>query len=610
MEKVRLAALGGLNESGKNCYCLEVGEDIYVIEAGLKYPSVNNPGIDYVIPNFEYLKKNASKVRAIIITHAHDSQYGALPYLLNWVNVPVYASGTTITMIRLEFQKKFHKFGTYHFITVIPSSTVKIGNHIFDFFQITHSMPNSFGFALHTDNGNIVYTSDFISDFGHTGNYFFDMPRICSISKSNKTFLLMCESESCMLPGNASPKHRITPFITPLIEDMNGPLIAALYTTNFFNIEEIIKLAVKYHKIVSFSNPTLTEFKKAFNEFGDLIIPDDNYVPFNEIKTVPPKDRVIIMTESGTKLFSDIKDLCYGTRKNEDFYIDATCKFVMACPSVPQTEIQHTEALDTVYETGAKVVNITRKDITSMHAQQEDIKMMLTLFKPKYYLPIKGEFRQLMFNAKSAVELDIGLNHKNVFVYDNGMILEFDDNGNFIPKAERITANDIVVDGNIVGQVKDSVLEERATMSQDGIILIGALVSLKEKKQLSTPDVQMRGFIYLKDAATLVDNINQLFSQTLNSLLTSNTQLSLLDIKKKVSDKISRYLKKETDKQPIIICTIRNADEAETSQKQREQARQSKTTSPIRSNFKKPTYQTNDSKFELPTPRKPTDSNN
>lgn len=616
MEKVRVVALGGLNESGKNCYCLEVDGDIFVIEAGLKYPSVNNPGIDFVIPNFDYLRKNASRVKAIIITHAHDGQYGALPYLLNWVNVPVYTSSTTISMIRMDFQKKFHKFGTYKFVSVVPSSTVTIAGHVFDFFQTTHSMPNSFGFALHTSCGNIIYSSDFISDYSHLGNYSFDMPRMCQIAEKEKTLLLMCESEGCMLPGTASPKHRITPFIAPLMEDMKGPLVVAIYTTNFYNIEEIIKLAVKFHKVVSFSNNTFTSFLKTFNASGDLIIPAENYIPFTEIRSIPPKDRVIIMTESGLSLFSDIKDLCYGARKNEDFYLDQTTTFVMACPSVPQTEIQHTEALDTAYGTGAKILNITRRDIASMHAQQEDIKMMITLFKPKYYFPVQGEFRQLMANAITAVDMEVGLNHRNIFVYDNGMYLDFDENGNFVAKGEKILANDVVVDGNIVGQVKDSVLEERAIMSQDGIILIGCLVSLKDRKALSAPDIQMRGFIYLKNASDIVDNINRLFNQTLSTMLTAPGQISLIDIRRKVSEKITRYLKKETDKEPLIICTIRNADEAETSQKQRE-ARQTRSS---QSSYRRPNQKFNNTvkidssatptipSLDLPSPRKPVES--
>ena len=248
MEKIRVVALGGLNENGKNCYCIEVDGDIFVIDCGLKYPSVNNPGIDFLIPNFDYLRKNQDRVKAVIITHGHDDQYGALPYLLNLINVPVYASSTTINMIRMDYGKKFRRFQTYHFISVYPSSTVVIAGHTFDFFATTHSISNSFGFALRTEVGNIVFTSDFISDYNHVRGFSFDLPRLCKIAEANPTLLLMSESLKALAPGSASPKHRLTPHIQDMVGNMKGQLFIALYTQNFYNIQEVIDLAVKNDK--------------------------------------------------------------------------------------------------------------------------------------------------------------------------------------------------------------------------------------------------------------------------------------------------------------------------------------------------------------------------
>lgn len=610
MQKVRIVALGGLNESGKNCYCIEVDNDIFVIECGLKFPSAENPGVDFVIPNFDYLRKNASRVKAVIITHAHDTTYGALPYLLNLVNVPVYASATTITMIRMDYSRKFNRrFGTYHFNTVTPSSTVNIARHTFDFFQTTHSMPNSFGFALHTDAGNIVYSSDFISDYSHVGNYSFDMPRMCRIAESSPTLLLMCESEGAQLSGTASPKHRLTPHITRCLENQAGALYVALYTCNFYNIQEVINAAVKFNKTIIFSNPLMAEYLKSFNASGDLVIPQGHYAELKDIESVPVNQRVIIVTNSGLKLFSDIKDICYGVRKSDGLTLGPNDTFVMACPSVPHTEVQHTEALDTVFATGAKTVNITRREIASMHAQQEDIKMLITLFRPRYYMPVIGEYRQLMANAMTAVDMDVGLNHRNIFVYDNGMFIRFDGEGNFVPSTEKVPANDVIVDGNSVGPVKDSVLEERAAMASDGVLLISALISLKEKKQLSAPDVQMRGFIYLKDATKLMERINAIFSTTLETMLSESRPVALADIQRKVSDKVQRFLRKETDKQPLVICVIRNADEAERSQQQRAQAKQNRTQATERPAAPKaapaPSKPLVAPTLDLPLPRKP-----
>lgn len=618
MEKIRVVALGGLSENGKNCYCIEVDEDIFVIDCGLKYPSVNNPGIDFTIPNFDYLRKNSSRVKAVIITHGHDDQYGALPYLLNLINVPVYASSTTINMIRMDYAKKFRRFQTYHFVTVLPSSTVTIAGHLLDFFSTTHSISNSFGFALHTEAGNIVFTSDFMSDYNHVRNFTFDLPRLCKIAEANPTLLLMSESVKALLPGTASPRHRLTPHIFDLIENMNGQLFIALYSQNFYNIQEIIELAVKSDKKICFANQTLASFKKAFNVSGDLVIPDSNYVELRDLSSVPENERIILLTGSGLNLFSDIKEVCYGGIP--ELKVSPSDTFVMACPSVAETEIQHTEALDTVFATGCRVKNITRRDISSMHAQEEDIKMMLTLLRPRYYMPVKGEFRQLMGNAKIAVNMDIGLNHRNIFVYDNGMFLKIDEKGNFISAPEKANVSDVVVDGSIVGEVRENILEERATMSSDGVILMGCLISLKEKRLLSNPDIQMRGFIYLKDASDIVSEVSKSFVSSLDGFLKESKGISMSEMERKIGDKMTRVIKKMTEKEPLVICELRNADEAERSLAQRNQARNNKNLqnrpyfnnkpNPNKANHSQPGNAQNQQKvpnFTLPTPRKPID---
>lgn len=597
MEKIRVVALGGLCENGKNCYCIEVDDDIFVVDCGLKYPTANNPGIDFLIPNFDYLRKNADRVKAVIVTHGHDDQYGALPYLLNLINVPVYASGTTITMIRMDYGKKFRRFGTYHFISVVPSSTVVIAGHTFDFFSTTHSISNSFGFALHTSLGNIIFTGDYITDYDKVRNFSFDMPRLCQIAKENPTFMLMTESVACNKPGQASPNHRITPMVRELVEKMTGQLFVALYTQNFYNITEIINLAVQHNKKICLANKTLAEFKKSFNVYGDLVIPDANYIDVADINSIPANERIVILTNTGLKLFNDIKELCYGGLGG--LRIGKADSFVMACPSVPETEIQHTDALDTVFGTGCNVLNITRRNIASMHAQEEDVKMMLTLLRPKYYMPVKGMYRQIYANCMLAYGMNIGLDYRHIFCYENGMVVKFDEDGTLVTDPEKVNVSDVVVDGSTVGEVKQNVLEERATMSGDGVILMGCLVSLKDKKLLSNPDIQMRGFIYLKDAGDIVNEISRNFTSSLEDMIKDSRGMSMSDIERKLSEKMKRFVKKKADKEPLIICQLRNADEAERSYAQREQARQNKQ----QSSPSRPTS------FTLPTGRKPAGGN-
>ena len=558
---IKVLALGGLDESGKNCYVIEVNNDAFIIEAGLKYPNSSIPGVDIIIPDFEYIKTIAKRVKGIIITHRHDDQYGALPYLLNVCRAPIYATKTTITIIQEFFRTKFKKIDQYTFNIVRPSDTLTIAGHVFELFQTTHSVAESFGFSLKTPLGNIVYTSDFMSDYSPLKDFRFDLPKVARLSENTKTFLLMTESEASDKPGIASPNHKITDIIKTAFEEPTGKTFISIYNQNFYSIQEVINLAVKYKKKICIANPEQIPFFDSMASIGDIVIPESMRVSINDVMRTAPKDTIILVTGSGENLFNYCKSICYGNING--LKVEPTDTWINASPSVPGTEVIATDASDTIFRTDCHVITINRKNSASMHARQEDLKMMISLFRPRYYMPVKGEFRLLMNNAKLAIDLGIGLNHFNTFVYDNGMALAFDDKGNPVRKLIMIKNGDIMVDGNSVGDVKEAAISERQKMADGGIVLMGLTISSKQKKIRSQPDIQMRGFLYLKDSEPILNQLSSIFTSTVSSLLTGEKRMSLMDIQKKVSDKATKFLFKNTQKEPMILCEILDVDTLE-----------------------------------------------
>ncbi len=271
---IKILALGGLDEMGKNCYVIEIDNDAFIIEAGLKYPTRNIPGVDIIIPDFDYLRTIQNKVRGIIITHGHDDQYGALPYLLNIVKAPIIATKTTIAIIKSNYPKN-KNIEKAQFVEVKPSSHVEISKHVFELFQTSHSVAESFGFALKTRFGNIVYTSDYITDYSPLRGFQFDLPKVARLSETDKTFLLLTESESADKPGISSPNHKISDILKEEIEGMKGKMFISVYNQNFYNIQEIINVCKRYRKYIVIADPEQIPFFEDMAQIGDIAIPSE-----------------------------------------------------------------------------------------------------------------------------------------------------------------------------------------------------------------------------------------------------------------------------------------------------------------------------------------------
>ncbi len=556
--KIRFFALGGLDENGKNMFVLEINHDLYVLDAGIKYPDRHTPGIDIIIPNYNYLVENKSRVKAYIISHGHDDQMGALPYVIQDVPAPVYCSNSTRCMIEQK-TKDYHLQNkiNYDYHIVKSGETVFINHLEFTFVEMTHAMPESFAIAINTPDGYILYTSDFIVDYGAPYRHQMDLALLAQIAKKG-VLLLLSESCDAEKMGHTSPRHRLTPFIQSLFNESIGRIFISLYSQNAFNQKEVIDLAIAKNKKILYVNED--DFKLINEiEYKTNPIPSKNIIKLEDFERVGDQNLVVFITGTGEHIFEKLMDISKGNLNGRKIEFKETDTFVLASPSVSGTEIISIQAIDDVYKTGAQVINLTRKDIASMHAQEEDLKMMLSLMRPKYYLPLKGEYRTLLANAQIAFKSDLGLKHNNIFVYDNGMILEINNgevNRNMI---EPIPTSDLMVDGNVFGTISNEIIQDRQQMACDGLIVLAITVSKSRHEIIAGPDIQMRGFIFLKDSENIVKQISNIFMEEVNLFL-AETGIKKVEICDLIIERISRFVRKETGKNPLIFPNILDLD--------------------------------------------------
>ena len=555
---VKVYALGGLDENGKNLYCIETPDSIFVVEAGSKYPDTTDPGVDVVIPDFSYLERNKEKIKAIIISHGHDDVYGALPYLLKKVgwNIPIYTTLTTKTIIEEDFKNRYKQF---NFRIIKPSDDLMIASYPFHFFETTHAVMESFGFCIETEAGNIVYTGNYISDFGSQDHFKFDLPKIAKIADIKKTLLILNESSGAELPGIASPTHRITPHIKNLFEEGEKRIFIATYNQNLYVISEIIKLVIANNKKLIITNDKLLDALPSFMANGDLIIPRANQGILEDSIHYNNNEVVVLITGAGEELYKNIIALARGESPLSKYLrINPNDAFVMACPPAPLIETIATDAEDSLYKTDCQVIYLKRQDLSAMHAQQEDIKMMISMFHPRYYMPIQGEFRLLRANA--SIALSLGYKPENIFLLDNGQAVSFDRAGKALPITNLFKADSIFVDGLGVGDVKTDIIDERNAMAESGVIVFTAYYSSLKQKIYTIPDIETRGLIpHSLELTHVLDKLKTLFVNNLNKILANPTTNSSVYINKFI-DIANQEIKKSLDKKPLIIVNAIDLD--------------------------------------------------
>lgn len=546
MQKIRLMALGGLDEDGKNMYLVEIDGDIFIVDCGLKYPSESEQlGIEYIIPDFTYLKDHKDRVKGLFISHAHDDVMSAIGHLLKEIDIEVYATSLTSKLLNEELIK--HGINKKRINIIKRDEVLNVAGHEIKTFPVMQSIADGVGFAFKSEYGYIVYTSEFIFDYDIKNKAFsMDVNALSNLGQEG-VLCLLSESTGSSRDGYTSPKHRIVEHIEHYIENDNRVIIT-LYRQNLYRIIEILQLASKYKKKVYFYDDEHIKLLKYVNELGYYSIPRDVIIDGdldNDLDNV-----ICIVSGSGNEVFKIMNNI--AIKEDNKIKLKQTDTVIIASPVVPGTEYDATAMENDLYKADVKIVKLNAKQVLSMHASIEDLKMMLYLTKPRYYLPIKGQYSDLVNNADIAV--DMGFTPDKIIILDNGQFALFE-NGRLSSTSDVIDLEDTAIDSSNMHDVSGMVLRDRESLSTDGAIIAGVVLDFNTKKVIGGPDVQSRGVIYLKDADHILNEIGNILVETIAENV-KNGSYENMAVRAEAREKISRYVIKETGKKPMILPAI------------------------------------------------------
>lgn len=587
MAKIKVFALGGLDERGKNLYIVEVNDKIFVFDAGIRLPEREILGIDIIIPDYTYLKENKKRIQGIFISKPSDDAFGALPYILKDFNkikpeykVPIFTSKLTDFMIKQKLERfRFISQNEIIIKTIEPKQKVSFANVTIETFKTTTSIPGSLGFVLTVNNGEnnvvkekIVYTGDYIFDGEHRNDFTTDIQRLASISDKNKVLLLISEATCANRKSFTAPKHKIQSIIEPVLKEAPGRVILACYDQDLYRVSEIlnaIKETDSKRKIAVYG-ATLYDILLKVNDLNAFNIDKSHII--NLAQTIGTKDTVIIVTGSGERLFMRMNKIAIG---NDDYLkLESEDTIILATPPIPGNELAHAALLDDLARTDVKVINISEKQAWSLNASYEDIKLMVNIIEPQYFLPVKGLYKD--FVAAQAAAIDAGVLHNNALIHDNGEVITFD-NGKLVDNYVKqnlirssrsndkhannktienlIKTGDIYVDGIGVGDIGSIVINERKQLQRDGILITGVTISRKTKEIVSLIDAQMRGVVYLTNNEEMLKKLQNIIINVIEKYKTNNA-FSLSEVKTKMKNDLQDYIKKETGKLPMILTVV------------------------------------------------------
>lgn len=548
-DKIRIVALGGLDEDGKNCIVVDINGDIFVVGCGIKYPDKTLPGVDYVIPNFDYLRERKDAVKGYFLLQGHEDDMGAIAYIYREVPAPVYASETTITMLKAFTKGASLDPEMYDLRPVKATSDFKVAGRRIRYFHTAHNIADSSGIAISSDLGNVVLTGDFVVENNAKPGFLHDMGAIAKLAEE-ETLVLLAESKYADKAGYTAPNYKLAPLVERTIKDAPGRVFACVFASNSYNISEVIDMAVASHKKIICYDKETEDTLRALHSCGQLLIPRENIAPLDDIRRLRDVDEIILMLGVGAKLYSKVALLAAGQNEDKRLGLKEGDTFIFAAPSNDNTELEFTDAVDELYRTGAHIINLSKKQLKKMHASEEDLKMMLGLLHPKYYIPVKGFYKDLLNNAQVALSMGIKLNHQNVFLPENGMSVLIDEKGGRMMD-EGVAHGDIMIDGIGIGDVAGNVISDRSKLSE-GVVVLALTISRAKRAIVAGPDVQMRGFVFVKDAEAILREVSRIFVSTVDDCLSDPTY-DIDDVKQLVYEKCLRAIRRQTGKEPMVL---------------------------------------------------------
>lgn len=547
-EKLKIIPLGGLHEIGKNITVFEYGNDIIVLDCGVAFPEDDMLGVDLVIPDFTYLIKNKDRIRGLVVTHGHEDHIGSIPYLLKEINIPIYATKLTVGLINNKLEE--HRLKESTKINIVKQGqTIVLGKFKVEFIRSCHSIPDSVAMAIHTPVGTVVHTGDFKIDYTPIGQETINLGRLAELG--NKGVLaLLSDSTNAERKGFTMSESSVGEVFEKLFRNCTKRIIVATFASNVHRIQQIVDLAVQNKRKIAVCGRSMTKVIDVAIELGYIDVPKNVFIDIDMIKNYTDEQLVIITTGSQGEPMSALTRMANGQHRKVT--LTANDLVIISANPIPGNEKYISRVIDDLMQIGVEVVYSALADVhVSGHACQEEQKLMLTLVKPKYFIPVHGEYRQLVAHKETAKKL--GMEDKDVFLMTNGRVLELGENeakfGDVVPVGK------IMVDGLGVGDVGNIVLRDRQHLSQDGLIIVVLTMDSSTGEILAGPDMISRGFVYVRESETLMDDVKFKISLKVQESV-SNGITDWATLKTIIKDSLREYIYRETKRNPMILPII------------------------------------------------------
>lgn len=543
-EKLKIIPLGGMQEIGKNLYVYEFGNDVVVIDCGMAFPDGDMLGIDYVIPDISYLKKRKNRIRGIVITHGHEDHIGSLPYVLKEINPPVFATPLAAGLIQGKLEEagmlKSVKINTIH-----QGSVITLGKFMIEAINVNHSTPDSCALAIFTPIGTIVHTGDFKIDVTPVQGQMIDLARFGELGKQG-VLALLSDSTNAERPGYTMSERTVGETFDQLFKGSNQRLIVTTFASNVHRIQQIIESAVKYGRKVAISGRSMENILNLAVRLGYVNIPDGTLVDITRIGKISKSKLVIITTGSQGETLSALYRMAFGTHRQVE--IGSGDRIIISASPIPGNEKLISKVINELFRKGADVVyeRLTSLHVSG-HACQEELKIMIGLTKPRYFVPIHGEYRHLLAHARLAHGM--GIPPKNVLMGENGRVIEFTKETGKL--AGRVTAGQLMIDGNSGGDVGSVILKDRRLLAEDGIIMVALAVKAGSGEVLSGPNLITRGFVYTREPDTLISELTAIAAEAIENCIAEKSDHNA--IKEAIRNTLGEQIFKKSRRRPMIL---------------------------------------------------------
>ncbi|ELN1788591.1 ribonuclease J [Staphylococcus pseudintermedius] len=544
---IRIIPLGGVGEIAKNMYIVEVDDEMFMLDAGLKFPEDEMLGIDIVIPDIQYVLENKHKLKGIFLTHGHEHAIGAVSYILEQVEAPVYGSKLTIGLVKENLKaRQINKKIRYYVVN--NESVMRFKGVNITFFNTTHSIPDSLGVCIHTSYGAIVYTGEFKFDQSLHGHYAPDMKKMAELGEEG-VFALLSDSTEAEKPGYNTPDNVIESHMFDAFAKVTGRLIVSCYASNFIRIQQVLNIANRLNRKVSFLGRSLESSFSIARKMGYFNIPKDLLIPMSEVENYPKNEVIIIATGMQGEPVEALSQM--ARQKHKIMNIQKGDSVFLAITASANMEVIIGNTMNELVRAGAHIIPNNKKIHASSHGCMEELKLMLNMMKPEYFIPIQGEFKMQIAHAKLASEA--GVNPEKIFLAEAGDVIHYD--GEDMSLNEKVNAGNVLIDGIGVGDVGNIVLRDRHLLAEDGIFIAVVTLDPKNRRIAAGPEIQSRGFVYVRESEALLKEAEEKVREIVEAGL-QEKRIEWSEMKQNMRDQVSKLLFESTRRRPMIIPVI------------------------------------------------------